>query len=118
MRKKQSICDKIVFLYFRYIRFRGNYSLNSKEVCIFYSSNAQADTPLNRVLLLIAVAHECDWLNQHSVPATLTLHSSRNRVKDRSDSVASNMFHVFALMSVYALLCSGCVWYLLQHLLS
>ena len=49
----------------------------------FDSSDAQADTPVNGVLLLITVAHESDWLNQHSVPATLTPHSSLNRVKDR-----------------------------------
>ena len=79
-------------------------------MCILDSSNAQPDTPLNGVLLLIAVAHESDWLNQHSVPATFTLHSLRNRVKDRWTQSHLVCF-MFALMSVYAVLCSGCVWY-------
>ena len=31
-------------------------------MCIFNSSNAQPDTPLNGFLVLIAVAHASDWL--------------------------------------------------------
>ena len=31
-----------------------------EKVCIFDSSNAQPDTPLNGFLLLVAVAHESD----------------------------------------------------------
>ena len=85
-------------------------------MCIFDASNAQADTPLNGVLLLIAVAHKSDWLNQHSVPATLTLHSSRNRVKGRwtQSHVVCFMclllclFLLFCAVGVFGIGCSIC----------
>ena len=32
-----------------------------EKVCIFDSSTAQPDTPLNGFFILIAVAHESDW---------------------------------------------------------
>ena len=42
VRKKQSIYDKIAFLYFTLIRFRENYSLNSREgvhfLCLYCST--------------------------------------------------------------------------------